>query len=278
MFSGIGLAISAQADRFLVGGMLGLPALGVYSVLTLATVVPSAVVSKIINTVTVPMLFNSTGDNRLYRARLRLASRQIPLMAALFALGILTLMNIVVPFVFGQKFIASRWMVVLLAFVIFIRMVRGDPGTAVLLIEGRTKRMALVSLIVVIGLVFVAALVAFARTLEAAALGRCLSELGGLAAMLYFARVQLRGLIGDILKSIGVAGTMVAVGGVVTLFTPVGTRIAPSLMFLGPCAAAFALLAVRDKSLFAQAGFLNRHPIGRSVEDAAGNETDQPSR
>ena len=39
-FNGLGLAVSAQADRFLVGAMLGLPALGIYSVLMLVTAVP----------------------------------------------------------------------------------------------------------------------------------------------------------------------------------------------------------------------------------------------
>jgi hypothetical protein len=49
-------------------------------------------------------------------------------------------------------------------------------------------------------------------------------------------------------------------------------------MFLGLCAAALALLAARDKSLFAQAGFLNRHSTGRIVEDVSGNEIKPPPR
>ena len=59
MFNGLGLAVSAQADRFLVGAMLGLPALGVYSVLMVVTSVPVSIGSRIIGSVTLPMLLNS---------------------------------------------------------------------------------------------------------------------------------------------------------------------------------------------------------------------------
>ena len=254
MFNGLGLAISGQADRFLVGGILGLPALGIYSVLTLVTVVPSGIVSRIITTVSVALLFNSGSDRRLLEARLRLASRVIPLVAAAVALGVLTLLNIVTPLVFGQSFAASRWMVILLAFGTFVRIARNDPGTAILLNEGRTKRLALANLAVSVGLLFAASLMIFAPAIESAALGRCLGEIGGLGVMLYLTLPTLRAVLSDNLLAIGASAALVGVAGVFVLFTSVGASLVPSFTFLALGMAVLGLAGARAWPLFAQAG------------------------
>ena len=70
MFNGLGLAVSAQADRFLVGAMLGLPALGVYSVLMLVTAIPVGVGARIVSSVTLPMLLIETARRGRFRPAL----------------------------------------------------------------------------------------------------------------------------------------------------------------------------------------------------------------
>jgi O-antigen/teichoic acid export membrane protein len=266
MFNGLGLAISGQADRFLVGGILSLSALGIYSVLTLVTVIPSSIVSRAITTVTVALLFNSANDRRLLQARLRLASRLIPLVAAAVALGILTLLDVVTPLVFGRSFVASRWMVVLLAFATFVRIARLDPGTAVLLNEGRTKRLALANLAVSCGLVFAGVFMILAPEIEAAALGRCLGELGGLAVILYLTRRPLQAVLIHNLSAIGASAALMGVASVFVLFTSVGSDPVPSFVFLALGAAALGLAGARTSPLFAQAG-LSFPPTG-TVKDA----------
>jgi PST family polysaccharide transporter len=254
MFNGLGLAISGQADRFLVGTVLGLPALGVYSVLTLVTVVPSGIVSRIITTVSVALLFNSRTDKRLLQARLRLASRIIPLVAAAVALGVLTLLNILTPLVFGRSFVASRWMVVLLAFGTFVRIARNDPGTAILLNEGRTKRLALANLAVSGGLIVAGLVMIFAPAIESAALGRCLGEIAGLGVMLYLTRRTLGAVLSDNLSAIGATAALAGAASLFVLFTSVGANVVPSLAFLALGMVLLGISAARAWPLFAQAG------------------------
>src|SRR5271165_1113831 len=181
---GIGVAVSGQADRFLVGGMLGLPALAVYSVLLLAALVPITMVQRILNTVTVAMLINA-GEKSALLARMKLAGRIAPLVAGAYAVGVATLLNIVVPIVFGPKFVASRWMVALLAMSVFIRIVRFEPGNSILLYRGKTKRLALTNLVALSSVVLAYFFIRIWGNTEAAVLGRMGSDFLALLAMLY---------------------------------------------------------------------------------------------
>jgi O-antigen/teichoic acid export membrane protein len=227
MFNGLGLAISSLADRFLVGAMLGLPALGVYSVLMLVAAVPVGIGAKIV----------------------------IPLVAATLGAGILAMFNIVVPLVFGHSFTASRWMIVFLVFTAFFRMARGEPGTAILMIAGRTKRLALANLVVSGGLILSAAFMAFSPTIEAATLGRCLGEALGLAAMLYLTRSMMKAAIRDNLLTIGLSSAVLCLGGAFVVLGSVGNKIAPSLAFLCLAGAVLGCWALRSRPLMAEAGF-----------------------
>jgi O-antigen/teichoic acid export membrane protein len=270
MFNGIGLAVSGLADRFLVGAMLGLPALGVYSVLMLVTAAPVSVGAKILSSVTLPMLFNRTDPPAAFRARLKLAARIIPLVAATLGVGILAMFNIVVPLVFGRNFLASQWMVVLLVFTAFFRIARGEPGTAILMIEGRTKRLALANLIVGGGLIFSAAFMAFAPTIEAATLGRCLGEVLGLAAMLYLTRSMMRAAIRDNLMAIGLSSVVLCLGGAFVVLGSVGNKIAPSLAFLCLAGAVLGFWVLRSRPLMAEAGF---SVLSRGAGDSKGKDS-----
>ena len=93
------------------------------------------------------------------------------------------------------------------------------------------------------------------HTIEAAAMGKCVGEILGLGAMLWLTRAVLRGVIGDSAKAIAVSAAVVAVVGGLTLFTPVGNKLAPSLAALAIGAAVLALLAARERPLATGAGF-----------------------
>ena len=238
MVNGIGLAIGSQADRYLVGAMLDLPALGFYSVLTLATTVPTSVVTRITQVITMAALFNAGRDKRMFEARLRLASALIPVFAGLMALGILTLMNDVVPLVFGHKFVASRPMVILLAFAVFVRLVRNDPGTSLLLTEGRTRRLALANLFVMGGIVFSIMFLYLSRTIEASVAGRLAGELIGLIAMHCLVRIAFEG-VGryNIIAITAVSAILGMVSAIVCLMPP-ARNLPANLALLVICAAA----------------------------------------
>ncbi len=146
-------------------------------------------------------------------------------------------------------------MVVLLAFNVLLRLTRLEPGTSVLLYEGRTKRLALVNLAVGFSLAFSAAFMALTPRIEAAVLGKCLGELAGLAVMLYLARATLKSAIRENLLATGFSAAVLAVGAGSAWFAPVGTRVVPSLAVLALGLVVLALWALRSRPLLREAGF-----------------------
>ena len=212
MVNGIGLAISGQGDRFLVGGLLGLQALGIYSVALLVTVVPISMVFRVMGTINLAAYYNALATGRSLVKRIRFVSRVTPLFATAYSMGILTLMNVVTPVVFGAKFVLTGMPLCLLALSAFVRIIRVEPFTTLLLHEQRTKRLAAGNLAVVSGLAFAALLMHSEPTVNSALAGRLLGELISLGVTFYLARVSLAGNIrhfwlsaafGTVLLSIG---------------------------------------------------------------------------
>lgn len=254
---GIGVAVSGQADRFLVGGMLGLPTLAIYSVLLLAAIVPISMVNRILNTVTVAVLINGAEkSDEILHARLKLAGRFVPLLAGAYAIGVATLLNLVVPLVFGPKFVASRLMVAALAISVFVRIVRAEPGNSILLYRGRTKRLALTNLVALSSVGFVYVFLAFWANIEAAVAGRIASDLLALIAMLYLIRRTYGPALQDsVLNLLGVACVVVFVAALV-METSVGSALGPSLAVLAAYfVAAGVWLAVFTPRLLREGAF-----------------------
>lgn len=242
MFNGLGMAASGQGDRFIVGAMLGLPALGVYAVATLATLVPMAVLGRIISTVLLAAFYNARQkSDALYQARLRLAARCVPIFSAVYALGIITLYNIVVPFVFGSKFALSPIATGILAIGTFVRISRGEPFTTMLMNLGRTRRIAIVNLSSIASLVFAVLLILAYPKIESVLLGRLLGEVVSAGVALYLTRDLFRAARFDYLlaTSVCIAGLAGAV--LLAVTTSIGVRAVPSVALLSIAGAALAL-------------------------------------
>jgi O-antigen/teichoic acid export membrane protein len=256
MFNGLGLAVSGQGDRFVVGALLGLPALGVYAVAILATTVPLSMIGRVTATFVLAALYNASQySDGSYRARVRLTARIIPLISASFALGILTLMNMVVPLVFGPKFTLSRTGVALLALATFVRLARGDPMTSMLLNEGRTRRLAIANLSSISALPLEIALILLLGTLEAALLGRLLGEIVALAVVIYLTRDQLGQARRDQALAMGLS--LAVLGGAIILgaAAPIGVRPEPSLAVLVGGLTIFGVWAARFAPPLLRAGY-----------------------
>jgi O-antigen/teichoic acid export membrane protein len=251
MFNGVGLAFAAQGDRFLVGSMLGLPALGVYSVVMLAAIVPTSMVCRILNTVTSASLFNSGEIADKWLERVRLFARVSPLIATGYAVGVLTLANIVVPVFFGAKFHLSTLGLSLLAFSTFLRIARSEPFGSLLLMSQRTKRMAIINLSTAVALIFSGLLMYFARYIESALAGRALGELLGLGVTLYLTRKLMRGAKMDQRNSVLFGLLVIGSASLLTFTSPVGNHLQPTLIALCGYAIVFccwALVAARPFS------------------------------
>ncbi len=230
--NGFATAVSHQGDRFLVGAMLGLEALGLYTVLLMAMVVPIGMILRILSAVTVAALFNAAHDAGALLGRLKLAARVDPLIAATYGVAVATLTNLLVPLVFGQKFHATRLMVVLLAASAFARIVRFEPGMSILLASARTKRLALASVATTSALVLSYAIMSVWRVSEGAVFGRIGGDILGLATIMWVTRQSFGTAFRDnILALLATASAMTAVC-LSVIFTPIGESLWPSLATL----------------------------------------------
>ena len=177
LLNGLGLAVASQGDRFVVGALLGLPTLGLYSVASLVVYVPTAIMLRVGGTFTLSILFNALHQAReIFAVRVRLVASTAPLFAGLFAVGIITLMNFAVSIVFGSRFCIPVSAIFVLAIAIFIRVCRSEPFTSVLLNKGSTTRLALVSTSSLSELLIAYMLITVSPTMENAFLGKAIGE------------------------------------------------------------------------------------------------------
>jgi O-antigen/teichoic acid export membrane protein len=248
MFNGVGLAISSQGDRFLVGSMLGLPALGIYSVVMLATIIPINMVYRVMGSLTSAALFNAGDSAANWLRKVRLSARLSPLIATGYAVGVLTLTNIVLPIVFGPKFQISTLGLSLLAFNAYFRIARGEPFGSLLLMSQRTKRLAIGNISNILALALSAVLMFYARYVESALAGRALGEVISYGVTLFLTRKLMLGAEKDLQISVLLGALVMASASFLTFETPVGLQSWPTLIALAGYAIVFlcwGLLAAR---------------------------------
>ncbi|HTR13545.1 MAG TPA: oligosaccharide flippase family protein [Roseiarcus sp.] len=247
MFNGMGIAASAHGDRFIVGALLGLPTLGVYAVATLATYLPISLIGRLAGTTLLAAFYNATHLSRaVYQARVRLAARLVPAVSAVYAVSVLTLMNILVPLVFGPKFRLSSEAVAILALTCFFRLVRGDPFTSMLMQEGRTRRLAAANLASTSAVAFELVLIFAFGTLESVLAGRLIGELAGLGVMLIVTFNRFRPAFREWIESLAFGLAVVCVAMLLSFTTSVGERPATSAIALFVCAGFCGLNAARS--------------------------------
>lgn len=193
MVNGFGLAISGQGDRFVVGSLLGLQALGLYNVVLMVTVVPVSMVFRLMGTTNLAVFYNASASAKLLAQRIRLAAQLSPLVATVYGLGIAALMNVVTPLVFGSRFALGRMEVSLLALAAFVRIIRVEPFASLLLLQQRTKRLAASSMAVLSSLAFAFLFIELRPTIDAAMAGRLMGEAAALGVTIALTRAQLAG-------------------------------------------------------------------------------------
>ncbi len=91
--NGLGLAVTSQGDRFLVGMMLGLPALGIYSIALLTVIVPISMLFRIMGTLNLGRFHNAVAEGSSLDDRLRVSARFSPMAATIYAMGVINCMG-----------------------------------------------------------------------------------------------------------------------------------------------------------------------------------------
>jgi O-antigen/teichoic acid export membrane protein len=159
-------------------------------------------------------LFFKAVDSGLHKAHyIALAGNMAAIIAAAYSVCVALLLNIAVPVLFGPRFAVSDLAVVILTFVSYVRIARGEPFSSLLLIEGRTKRLALVNLSVAAGLLFSAGLMYYYGTIESALAARLLGEVLGLCSAIYLCRNLLHGCIPQLVLAHFLGLSIVATAG-----------------------------------------------------------------
>jgi Polysaccharide biosynthesis protein len=222
MFNGAGLAAVGQGDRFIVGAMLGLPTLAVYSVSMLAALVPVSLLFRVIQSVGLAGLHNAKGDGGLLTARLQAYATMVPMLAGLYACGLLMFLNPAVGFVFGQAFVVEKWVLALLTLNAFFNIARTEPFTALLLHEGRTAALAVTNFVAFSG-VTVSALLCWAfPTLLSPLVGRLAGEVVSLITALRATRDDFQAARRHFLSTFSYSLAAILLSVSILVFNPLG--------------------------------------------------------
>jgi len=112
----------------------------------------------------------------------------VAVLAALYAGGVVLLLNPAMGLVFGAKFHADRSAMILLGAAAFFRLVRTEPFTSVMLNASRTKRLAASNILASSALAFMIVASFIDRSVDALLGARLAGELTSLVATLFMAR------------------------------------------------------------------------------------------
>jgi O-antigen/teichoic acid export membrane protein len=194
VFSGVGLALISQGDRLLVGSVLDLPTLGVYSVMMSTVSVPVGGIIQISSSLVLAGLHSAAADRERFHQRLLLYMRLALIAGICSAFCLLGFMQVILPFVFGPRFTITKSIVALLAAVSFLTLARAEPTTSVLLVNHRTRTLATVSLSVVVGLLFATVFALTYRNVYAVLLGRVIGDVVAFGVSMTILRGYVREL------------------------------------------------------------------------------------
>ena len=219
LLNGVGLAIMSQGDRWVVGSLIGLSFLGIYAVVTLAAYVPMFGLLKMLGPFLFAGIHHANVETGEYDARLRLYSRAIPAIAAIYALGLMAFYGLLVPVVFGNRYAVSDVAIFLLAAIVFVRIIRTEPQTCLLFHIQNTRGLAVTGQAPFIGLFVTGGLAFVHPTLEFVLVGGLVGEIAGLCAIEYISRQLLRSAIYDHIYSVVAMLSIVIAAGVLDRLT-----------------------------------------------------------
>ncbi len=188
MFNGMGLAVSVQADRFLVAGLFDLQIVAIYAIIITTATYPAQVITRFFSTTIVARLYHANESMSRLLQEVRLASSLSAVTGAFYGGGVTFLTNITATNVFGHKFHVSNGAMALLGLAAYVRFIRQEPFSSLMLNFGRTKRLAASNFLVSATLVYLVVIAMFNRSMEAIVLTRLMGEATALFFTIYIAR------------------------------------------------------------------------------------------
>lgn len=111
MINGIVLMLATQADRFLVGAQLGMLELAQYTVVMMLVTMPSGMLSRVVASLTLPLLSEVQEDHPRFQNRYDLVGHVTSVMAVGCFVPLILLGSDVIRVVFGEAYF-STWLLV----------------------------------------------------------------------------------------------------------------------------------------------------------------------
>jgi PST family polysaccharide transporter len=199
--NGIGLLILSQLDRMIVANLFGLGVLAVYSLSLNLVVAPVSVVSNVVGAVGLPFIRRAGAERQSIRWASLLVSLGLAVIGSACAVIIGFSLDWLVPLLYGPNFTISAQFQAALTMIVFIRIIRSAPNL-ILLVHGRTKRVALGNVVAGSGLLIAFFLASRYQRVEIVAFGLLIGDLVSLGVLLVFVRDFLP--VKPLLRHIGV--------------------------------------------------------------------------
>jgi O-antigen/teichoic acid export membrane protein len=189
MVNGVGLAIMAQADRFLVGATLGVATLGVYSVILSLSITAMSPFYAICSSIGVSVVAKNRSEPGRFAAVLLALIWGFCLFGFGYAAFTGLTLDVLAPKLFGQLYVVDLSVRCIITMIVFLRIIRG-PASVLLLVDGQTRSLALANLVSGLGMACAFLFVQSVPTLGAVLLG---VMIGDLLSLGLFQRCLLRG-------------------------------------------------------------------------------------
>jgi O-antigen/teichoic acid export membrane protein len=127
MINGFLMFVMVQGDRMVVSASYSLDELGAYSLAFLLTMIPTAMLMRVLNSILLPVLSRAQNDQELYVRRTRLCARGVALLTAMFAVPLVAGGGVVILWLYGTKFSVAATVISWLAAMQAVRLLRATP-------------------------------------------------------------------------------------------------------------------------------------------------------
>jgi O-antigen/teichoic acid export membrane protein len=130
--NGVALAITSMGDRFVIGAVLGVRAMALYTPLIILAMMPRGNVLRYANSLLLPTFIASVEAGRSISGLLHVWSRILTMLGLALGLGIIAVAPTAIGVLFGANYIPPHDLTVLVAMLIYVRMLLGLPVPAAL--------------------------------------------------------------------------------------------------------------------------------------------------
>jgi O-antigen/teichoic acid export membrane protein len=180
----IGLLFFSQFDRIIVAQLFGLTMLALYALVWTLAIAPTSPLVSAAASFYWPFLRKEQDEQAMRQTVLVVILGQFSF-AALYAIGIATLLDVVLPLVFGSHYVVTPEMRAISALIAFLRICRASPNT-VLLASSNTGKLTLGNAVAITGIVLGTFFAMWTNRVEMMMLGVLIGDLLSLIILIGF--------------------------------------------------------------------------------------------